>query len=68
VTTSPYFEGVMKKINAMAKEDMLDELREVYGEATAEQIKRSREIILVEITMVDHRGIEHLRDPICKTK
>jgi hypothetical protein len=63
-----YYEGVMKKINAMAKEDMLDELREACGEATADQIRRSSEITLVEITAVDHRGVEHQLDPICKKK
>ena len=56
----------MEKINVMAKEDMVEDMRAVYGDYTAEQMKRSRAITLVEIVIVDHRGDEHPLDPIAK--
>jgi len=52
----------------MAKQDMVEDVRAVYGDGTAEQLKRSSAITLVEIVIVDHRGNEHLLDPISKVK
>ena len=58
----------MKNLNAMAKEDMAEDVRAVYGDYTAEQMKRSSAITLVEIVVVDHGGNEHLLDPVAKVK
>jgi hypothetical protein len=54
----------VEKINVMAKEDMVEDVRAVYGDCTAEQMKRSSALTLVEIVVVDHGGNEHLLDPI----
>jgi hypothetical protein len=56
----------MEKINVMAKEDMIEDVRAVYGECTAEQVKRSRAVTLVEIVIVDRYGNERLLDPITR--
>jgi hypothetical protein len=56
----------MQKINVMAKEDMIEDVRAVYGECTAEQVKRSRAVTLVEIVIVDRYGNERLLDPITR--
>lgn len=58
----------METINVMAKEDMVEDVRAVYGDYTAEQMKRSSTITLVEIVVVDHGGNEHLLDPIANIK
>ena len=58
----------MENLNVMAKEDMVEDVRAVYGDCTAEQMKRSSAITLVEIVVVDHGGNEHLLDPIAKVK
>jgi hypothetical protein len=58
--------GYMNKIRAMAKEDIVEDLRAVYGDTTADQIKLSGAVTLVETTVVDHRGDEHVLDLICK--
>jgi hypothetical protein len=58
----------MEKIKAMGKEDMVEDLRAVYGDTTADQIEWTDAVTLVEITVVDHRGDEHLLDPICTRK
>jgi hypothetical protein len=60
--------GQVEKISVLAKEDMVEDVRAVYGDCTAEQMKRSSAITLVEIVIVDHRGNEHLLDPIAKAK
>jgi hypothetical protein len=54
----------MEKINVMAKEDMIEDVRAVYGDCTAEQVKRSRAVTLVEIVIVDICG--SLVDPITR--
>jgi hypothetical protein len=58
----------VEPINVMAKEDMVEDVRAVYGDRTAEQMKRSSAITLVEIVVVDRGGNEHLLDPIAKVK
>lgn len=50
----------------MAKEDMIEDVRAVYGDCTAEQVKRSRAVTLVEIVIVDRYGNERLLDPITR--
>jgi hypothetical protein len=57
----------MEKINVMAKEDMIEDVRAVYGDCTAEQVKRSRAVTLVEIVIVDAEDNERLLDPITRT-
>jgi hypothetical protein len=57
----------MEEINVMAKEDMIEDVRAVYGDCTAEQVKRSRAVTLVEIVIVDIYGNGRLLDPITKT-
>jgi len=52
----------------IAKEDMIQDVRAVYGDCTAEQVKRSRAVTLVEIVIVDIHGNEQLLDPITRTK
>jgi len=52
----------------MAKEDLVEDVRAVYGGYTAEQMRRSSAITLVEIVVVDHGGNEHLLDPIAKVE
>jgi hypothetical protein len=42
----------VEKINVMAKEDMVEDVRAVYGDCTAEQLKRSSAITLLEIVIV----------------
>jgi hypothetical protein len=54
----------VEKINVIAKEDMIEDVRAVYGDCTAEQVKRSRAVTLVEIVVVDSYGTERLLDPI----
>jgi hypothetical protein len=56
----------VENINVMAKEDMIEDVRAVYGDCTAEQVKRSRAVTLVEIAIVDIYGNEHLLDPITR--
>jgi hypothetical protein len=56
----------MEKIKAMAKEDMVEDVRAVYGDTTADQIEWTDAGTLVEITVVDHRGDEHVLEPITK--
>ena len=56
----------MEKINVMAKEDMIDDVRAVYGNCTAEAVKRSRAVTLIEIVIVDIHGNERLLDPITR--
>ena len=58
----------MEKINVMAKEDMVEDVRAVYGDSTAEQVKRSSTLTLVEIVIVDSYGNERLLDPITGAK
>jgi hypothetical protein len=58
----------MEKIRAMAKEDMVEDLRAVYGDTTVDQIKWTDAVTFVEITVVDHRGDEHVLEPIAKVK
>ncbi len=58
----------METINVIAKEDMIEDVRAVYGDFTAEQVKRSRAVTLVEIVIVDAYGNERLLDPITRTK
>jgi hypothetical protein len=45
---------------------MIEDVRAVYGDCTAEQVKRSRAVTLVEIAIVDIYGNEHLLDPITR--
>jgi hypothetical protein len=52
----------------MAKEDMVEGVRALYGNGTAEQVKQSPAVTLVEIVVVDHRGGEYLLNPITKAK
>jgi hypothetical protein len=47
--------GQVVKIKISAKEDLVEDVRAVYGDYTAEQMKRSA-IMLVEIVVVDHDG------------
>jgi hypothetical protein len=47
---------------------MVEDLRAAYGTATANQIKWSEAVTLVEITVMDRHGDEHVLDPICKLK
>jgi hypothetical protein len=58
----------MEKIRAMAKEDMVEDLRAVYGDTTVDQIKWTDAVTFVEITVVDHHGDEHVLEPIAKVK
>jgi hypothetical protein len=58
----------VEKISVMAKEDLVEDVRAVYGGYTAEQMRRSSAITLVEIVVVDHGGNEHLLDPIAKVE
>jgi hypothetical protein len=58
----------MEKIRAMTKDDMVEDLRAVYGDVTANQIKWSEAVTLIEITAMDRHGNEHVLDPICKVK
>jgi hypothetical protein len=58
----------METIHVIAKEDMIEDVRAVYGDCTAEQVKRSRAVTLVEIVIVDAYGNERLLDPITRTK
>jgi hypothetical protein len=58
----------VENLNVMPKEDMVEDVRAVYGDCTAEQTKRSSAITLIEIVVVDHGGNEHLPDPIAKVK
>jgi hypothetical protein len=58
----------MEIVRAMAKEDLVEDLRAVYGDATADQIKWSSVVTLVEIVVVDERGDEYVLDPIAKVK
>jgi hypothetical protein len=52
------------EINVMAKEDMVENVRAVYGNYTAEQMRRSNAITLVEIVIVDSYGNESVLNPI----
>jgi hypothetical protein len=58
----------VENLNVMAKEDMVEDVRAVYGDYTAEQMKRSSAITLAEIVIVDQGDNEHLLDPIAKMK
>jgi hypothetical protein len=58
----------VETINILAKEDMIEDVRAVYGDCTAEQVKRSRAVTLVEIVIVDSHGNEQLLNPITRTK
>ncbi len=53
--------GQVETIKLMAKEDMVEDVRAVYGDCTAEQVKRSCAITLVEIVVVDAYANERLR-------
>ena len=48
----------------MAKGDMVENVRAVYGNYTAEQMRRSNAITLVEIVIVDSYGNERVLNPI----
>jgi hypothetical protein len=56
------------KIHAMTKEDLVEDLRAVYGDETADEIAESRAVTFVEVFVVDHQGHEHLLDPIATIK
>jgi hypothetical protein len=58
----------MDAIHVIAKEDMIEDVRTVYGDCTAEQVKRSRAGTLVEIVIVDAYGNERLLDIITRMK
>jgi hypothetical protein len=58
----------VETINVIAKEDMIEDVRAVYGDCTAEQVKRSRAVTLVEIVIVDSHGNEKMLNPIMRTK
>jgi L-arabinose isomerase len=58
----------MENIHTMAKEDLVEDVRAIYGDATADQIQGTSAATLVEIVVVDHYGHEHLLDPIAKVK
>jgi hypothetical protein len=60
--------GQVVKINVLAKEDLVEDVRAVFRDYTAEQMKRSSAITLVEIVVVDHDGNEHPLDPIAEVK
>jgi hypothetical protein len=52
--------------NTMAKRDMVEDVRAVYGDAIADQIAESSAVTVIEIVVVDPLGCEYLLDPICK--
>jgi hypothetical protein len=54
----------VENLNVMAKEDMVEDGRAVYGDYTAEQMRRSNSITLVEIVIVDSYGNERVLNPI----
>jgi hypothetical protein len=58
----------VEDINILAKYDMIEDARAVYGDCTAEQVKRSGAVTLVEIVIVDRYGNERLLDPITGAK
>ena len=58
----------MEDINVIAKEDIIEDVRAVYGDCTAEQVKWSPAVTLVEIVIVDIHGNEQLLDPITGAK
>ena len=58
----------METINVIAKDDIIEDVRAVYGDCTAEQVKWSRAVTLVEIVIVDIHGNEQLLDPITGAK
>jgi hypothetical protein len=64
----PVSGGKVENINVIAKEDMIEDVHAVYGDCTAEQVKRSGAVTLVEILIVDRYGNENLLDPITKAK
>ena len=55
----------MTKIHVMAKDDLVEDVRAIYGDTTADQIAGSRSVTLIEIVVVGPHGCEHLLDPIC---
>jgi hypothetical protein len=56
------------KIHLMSKDDLVEDVRAIYGDATADQIAESSAVTFVEVFVVDHDGHEHLLDPIAKVK
>jgi hypothetical protein len=56
------------KIHVMAKDDLVEDVRAIYDDATADQIAQSSAVTFVEVFVVDHDGHEHLLDPIAKVK
>jgi hypothetical protein len=58
----------MENIHTMAKEDLVEDVRAIYGDATADQIQHTSAATLVELVVVDPHGHEHLLDPIAKVK
>jgi hypothetical protein len=54
------------KIHVMSKDDLVEDVRAIYGDTTADQIAESSAFTLVEIVVVGPRGCEYLLDPICK--
>ena len=58
----------MTKIHVMATDDLVEDVRAIYDDATADQIAQSSAVTFVEVFVVDHHGHEHLLDPIAKVK
>lgn len=58
----------MSKIHVMTKDDVVEDVRAVYGDAAADELAESSAVTLIETFVVDHEGHEHLLDPIASVK
>jgi hypothetical protein len=55
----------VSKIHVMAKDELVEDVRAIYGDTAADQIAGSSSVTLIEIVVVGPNGCEHLLDPIC---